>query len=68
MWMERMEHAPPFVEAWLTHQRLDGYWKHGSVCEDFDIDCAVYAVGGWADGYSNAIPRLLAGLPGPRKG
>ena len=69
MWMERMEQAPPFVEAWLSHQRLDGYWKHGSVCEDYaDIDCAVYAVGGWADGYSNAIPRLLAGLPGPRKG
>ena len=28
----------------------------------------VYAVGGWADAYTNAIPRLLAGLPGPRKG
>jgi predicted acyl esterase len=28
----------------------------------------VYAVGGWADGYPNAIPRLLAGLSGPRKG
>lgn len=69
MWMERMEQAPPFVEAWLTHQRRDGYWQHGSVCENYaDIACAVYAVGGWADGYSNAIPRLLAGLPGPRKG
>ena len=25
-------------------------------------------VGGWADGYTNAIPRLLAGYRGPRKG
>ncbi|MGC5022748.1 CocE/NonD family hydrolase [Micromonospora sp. DT47] len=68
MWLERLEGSPPFVEAWLTHQRRDDYWKHGSVCEDYSaIECPVYVVGGWADGYSNAIPRLLAGLPGPRK-
>ena len=30
--------------------------------------CAVYAIGGWADGYSNAIPRLLAGLHVPEEG
>ena len=28
----------------------------------------VYAIGGWADSYSNAIPRLLAGLDVPAKG
>src|SRR5690606_30119980 len=45
------------------------YWKHGSVCESYaDITCAVYAIGGWADGYVNAVPRLLAGLTCPRKG
>jgi putative CocE/NonD family hydrolase len=66
MWFERMEKSPPFVEAWLTHQRRDAYWQHGSVCEDFSaITIPVYAVGGWADGYPNAIPRLLAGLSGP---
>lgn len=69
MWLERMEQSPPFVEGWLSHQRRDAYWQHGSVCENYDaITCAVYAVGGWADGYSNAIPRLLAGLSCPRKG
>jgi putative CocE/NonD family hydrolase len=69
MWLERMERTPPFVEAWLTHQHRDAFWKQGSVCENYaDITCPVYAVGGWADGYSNAIFRLLAGLPGPRKG
>src|SRR5439155_1112779 len=26
------------------------------------------AVGGWADAYTNAVPRLLAGLSAPRKG
>ena len=32
------------------------------------IECPVYAVGGWADGYSNAVPRLLAGLDVPAQG
>ncbi len=69
MWLERMRDAPPFVDHWLGHQRRDSYWKQGSVCEDHAaIEAAVYAVGGWADGYTNAIPRLLEGLPGPRKG
>lgn len=69
MWLERMEKSPPFIEAWLTHQRRDAYWKHGSVCEDYAaIDTPVYLVGGWSDAYRNAILRLLAGLPGPKKG
>jgi len=69
MWLERMEKSPPFVEAWLTHQRRDAFWQHGSVCENYaDITCPVYVVGGWADGYTNPIFHLLEGLPGPRKG
>ena len=69
MWLERLENAVLFPEVWLRHQRRDDFWKHGSVCEDFGaIACPVYAVGGWADGYSNAIPRLIAGLEAPRKG
>jgi putative CocE/NonD family hydrolase len=69
LWLQRLEETPPFAEAWVSHQRRDEYWKQGSVCEDYSaIECAVYAVGGWADAYRNAIFRLLAGLPGPRKG
>jgi putative CocE/NonD family hydrolase len=69
MWLGRMEGTPAYIETWLGHQRRDAYWQHGSVCEDYAaIECPVYAVGGWADGYRNAVLRLLAGLPGPRKG
>ena len=69
MWLERLHHAVLFPELWLRHQWRDDYWKHGSVCEDFaQITCPVYAIGGWADAYSNAIPRLLEGLTVPRKG
>jgi uncharacterized protein len=42
VWLDRLERTPAFVEAWLTHQRRDAYWKQGSVCEDFSaITCAV---------------------------
>ena len=53
---------------WLQHQWRDGFGKHGSVCEDYwAIRCAVYAIGGWADGYSNAVPRLMRGCPAARR-
>jgi hypothetical protein len=69
MWLERLEQSPPFIEAWLEHQTKDAYWKHGSVSESYgDIEVPVYMVGGWADSYNNSIPRLMAGLSGPRKG
>jgi putative CocE/NonD family hydrolase len=68
-WRERLLHAAPHPATWLRHPRRDAYWKHGSVCEDYTrIACPVYAVGGWADAYSNAVPRLLAGLSGARLG
>ncbi len=68
-WLERLEHGRFWLEPWLEHQRRDAYWEHGSVCEDLHaIRCPVFAVGGWADGYSNAIPRLLARLEVPRLG
>jgi len=69
MWLERLEGSGLWLETWLQHQRRDEYWQHGSVCEDYGaIRCPVYAVSGWADGYSNAVFRLLAGLEVPRKG
>jgi putative CocE/NonD family hydrolase len=69
MWRERMAHNQPWILTWLQHQRRDAYWQQGSVCEDFSrITIPVYAVSGWADNYSEAVPRLLAGLSGPRLG
>jgi putative CocE/NonD family hydrolase len=69
MWMERLENLPLFPADWLEHQRRDALWRHGSVCEDWNaIQVPVYAVGGWADGYRNAVFRLLANLKVARKG
>jgi len=69
MWFNRLENNSPFVETWLSHQLRDDYWKQGSVDEDYSaIQCAVYAIGGWVDPYTNSVPRLLANLKAPRKG
>lgn len=69
MWLERLEGSGLWLDTWLRHQRRDAYWKHGSVCEDYSaIRCPVMAVGGWADGYTNAIFRLLEHLEVPRQG
>ncbi|WP_181767259.1 CocE/NonD family hydrolase [Streptomyces albidus (ex Kaewkla and Franco 2022)] len=69
MWLERLENTRPWALEWLRHQRRDDYWRHASVCEDYDaVQCPVLASSGWADGYSNAVSRLLSHLDGPRKG
>ncbi len=68
-WLARLENSRPWVTTWLEHQRRDDYWRHGSVCEDYSaIECPVMIVSGWADGYSNAVFRLVENLTGPRAG
>ena len=68
MWLARLENAAPPAAEWMVHQRRDGYWRHGSVCEDYGrIACPVLAVGGWADGYTNSVLRLMRNLTVPRQ-
>jgi putative CocE/NonD family hydrolase len=63
MWHERLERTPFFLEAWLEHQRRDDFWRQGSICESFEaVRCPILLVGGWADGYTNAVGRALEGL------
>lgn len=70
MWRARLAAVePPPAARWMSHAARDAYWRSGSVSEDYGrIKAAVLAVGGWADGYVNAVLRLLRNLPGPRKG
>ncbi|HEX7198832.1 MAG TPA: CocE/NonD family hydrolase, partial [Dongiaceae bacterium] len=68
-WLNRLKHQPLLVAHWLRHQRRDALWKHGSICEDWSaITCPVYLISGWADGYSNTVPRMLEHLRCPKKG
>ncbi|SMY11061.1 CocE/NonD family hydrolase [Brevibacterium jeotgali] len=68
MWHERLENSGLWIEKWLEHQHRDDYWERASVNEDYsDVACPVMAVGGWADGYTNAIFRLMEHLDVPRR-
>ncbi len=64
MWMERLEHEPFFLEEWLEHQKRDDFWKHASICEDFDaVKIPSMMMAGWADGYRNTPLRAIEGMP-----
>jgi uncharacterized protein len=68
-WKQRLDHLPFFPAIWAAQQHRGEYWTQGSICEDWlRIEVPVFAIGGWADAYSNAISRLLENLPGPRLG
>src|SRR4029079_1797802 len=69
IWKNRLTNQPLLSATWLQHKEYDSYWKHGSICEDWSaIRCPVYLIGGWADGYTNTIPRMLQFLQCERKG
>lgn len=69
MWFDRLRCSGLWLESWLRHQRRNGYWKSSSVCEDYAaIQCPVMVVGGWADGFTNAVFRMLENLSVPRQG
>jgi putative CocE/NonD family hydrolase len=58
-WKERLEHTPPWLVEWLRQQADGPYWRSGSLAPDYDqITCAVFHIGGWMDGYTNAVFRM----------
>lgn len=69
MWKQRLEGSGFWLEEWHRTQRRTDLYKHGSIAEDYGaIQCPVYLVGGWADGYTNPIFRMLENLSCPKKG
>jgi putative CocE/NonD family hydrolase len=69
MWLERLKATPPVLATWLSHQRYDSFWQHGSVAVDHStIKCPAYIVDGQVDAYRDFLPRLLTHLKVPRKG
>ncbi len=69
LWMNRLNNQPFLGSIWLREQSRSDYWKHGSVCEDYNaIEAAVLSIGGWHDGYRNTIAHLVENLSAPVKG
>ena len=69
IWTQRLKAEPFLPIKWLNHQTRDNYWKHGSICENYDgIQSAVLAIGGWGDAYKNAVSHLVSNIKSPVKG
>lgn len=68
VWSEHLERNEPYLLKWLDNQTDGDYWRHGSVGEIADrIQCPVFMIGGWRDGYPNPPLRLYERLSVPRK-
>ena len=66
-WVKRLDTQPFPLSTWLKHQRRDDYWKHGSICEDYNkIQIPALVISGWADGYINAPPAAALHLKGAK--
>ncbi len=67
-WMQRLDGNEPWILNWFRHQTEDDYWKPGSLKTDYSaIHCPVMLIGGWADGYTNPVFRMLTHLKVPNK-
>jgi uncharacterized protein len=67
-WRERLERQPAWLLRWLREQTDGAYWHQGSLNRDYQaIECAVYAIGGWRDGYPSSPLRAFAHLKAPKK-
>lgn len=67
-WRQRLEDNQPYLLTWLKHQTDGPYWRGGSLRPGYDrIQCPVFLIGGWHDGYANAMPRMFMHLNVPKK-
>lgn len=68
IWEEHLEGNEPYLLTWLEHQTDGEYWRNGSVRGRYDrIQCPVFMIGGWRDGYPNPPLRTFANLVVPKK-
>ncbi|MCZ6678126.1 MAG: CocE/NonD family hydrolase [Candidatus Poribacteria bacterium] len=68
IWEEHLEHNTPYLLKWLDHQIDGAYWRPGSLRGRYDqIQCSVFMIGGWRDGYPNPPVRTFENLTVPKK-
>lgn len=67
-WKERLEKNEPYIPKWIHHQVDGSYWRPASLRPNYDkIQCPVYQIAGWHDGYVNAMLRMHQNLKVPRR-
>ncbi len=67
-WKQRLEQTTPWLITWLKQQTDSAYWRSGSLAPHYDrIQCAMYLIGGWHDGYTDPVLRMMEKCTAPRK-
>ena len=65
-WRERIDSTPPWAVRWLSEQQDGEFWRNGSLRPDYErIECPVFIVSGWHDGYRTAGLRMAQRLRCP---
>ncbi|UIJ91723.1 CocE/NonD family hydrolase [Sinorhizobium meliloti] len=68
MWLERLEKEPFFIRDWLSNQRRNQFWRHASICENFEeFSVPALVIAGWYDGYRNTPFKAVDGIRGEVK-
>jgi putative CocE/NonD family hydrolase len=68
IWEEHLDNNTPYLLEWLAHQRDGDYWRPGSIRDRYNqIECPVFMIGGWRDGYPNPPLRTFANLDVPKR-
>lgn len=68
IWTTHLNGNEPYLLQWLAHQTDSDYWQAGSIRNRYDhIQCPVFMIGGWRDGYANSNLRTFQHLKVPKK-
>lgn len=68
LWKTRLEKNEPYLLKWMHHQTDGEYWRGASLRPGYDrIECPVFQIAGWRDGYVNSMLRQHENLKVPRK-
>lgn len=68
MWKDRLEKNEPYILTWMKNQVDAPYWRSASLRPGYErIQCPVFLVAGWRDGYANNMLRTFTKLQVPKK-
>jgi hypothetical protein len=68
LWKQRLEENEPYILTWMKHQVDGPYWRAASLRPGYDrIQCPVFLIGGWRDGYASTMLRTFTKLEAPKK-
>jgi putative CocE/NonD family hydrolase len=67
-WLGQRFEVEPSVYTYMRHQRDGPFWSRASARDKYDrIRIPGLHIGGWYDGYRNALPRMLENVTAPVK-